>query len=416
MTVLAAPLDDLLASPEFLVDPYPVFGRFRKESPVHWVEAWGCWLLTRADDIDTTIRDTRRFSSADRVTRVVERTPGWEAGLLAALHENFAVGMAQTDPPDHTRVRGLVSAAFTPRRVEGLRGRIQQLVDGYVEQRLASGRIELVADLAHPLPAVVIAEMAGFPVEDRERFRDWTYRINSFFFQSGVADPAAAEDANAAVVEARAWIHDLLADRRSRPRDDLLSALVAAEYEGGRLTEAELLSTAITLFLGGHDTTTQLIALGMSALVRHPAQLELLRARPDLVPIAIEEMLRYDAPFQMNLRYVTEDVELGGQRLLRGDLVRQALGSANRDPARFDDPDAFRIDREPARHYGFGLGHHFCLGASLARLQAQIAVETLSRRLRGLRPHPDYDPRPDVRPDITSRGLRSLHLAFERSD
>jgi cytochrome P450 len=413
VTLTAAPLDDLLASPDFLIDPYPVFGRFREESPVHWVEAWGCWLVTRADDVDATIRDTHRFSSADRVTRVIERTPGWEAGLLAALHENFAVGMAQTDPPDHTRVRGLVSAAFTPRRVEELRARIQQLVDGFVEERVGAGRMELVADLAHPLPAVVIAEMAGFPVEDRDRFRDWTYRINSFFFQSGAAHPAAAEDANAAVVEARAWIHDLLADRRANPRDDLLSALVAAEFQGGRLTEAELLSTAITLFLGGHDTTSQLIALGMSALVRHPDQLELLRTRPELLAQAVEEMLRYDAPFQMNLRYVTEEVELGAQRLARGDLIRQALGSANRDPDRFDDPDAFRIDRPPARHYGFGLGHHFCLGASLARLQAQIAVGTLVRRLPGLRLDPDRDPRPDVRPDITSRGLRSLHLAFE---
>ena len=264
--------------PGFITDPYPIFRRFREESPVHWVEPWGCWLVTRAEDIELTIRDTRRFSSADRVTMVIERMPGWETGLFAALHENFAVGMAQTDPPDHTRVRRLVSAAFTPARVEGLRGRIAELVDGYLAPHRGTGRIELVADLAHPLPAVVIAEMAGFPVEDRERFRDWTYRINSFFFQSGTADPVAAEDANAAVVEARTWIHGLLEERRAHPKDDLLTALVAAEYEGGRLTEAELLSTAITLFLGGHDTTTQLIALGMSALVRHPDQLAL-RAR-----------------------------------------------------------------------------------------------------------------------------------------
>jgi cytochrome P450 len=413
VAAVTAALDDLLGSPDFVVDPYPIFSRFRDEAPVHWVEPWGCWLVTRAEDIEQTIRDTRRFSSAARVTRVIERTPGWETGLFAALHENFAVGMAQTDPPDHTRVRRLVSAAFTPVRVEALRGRIADLVDGYLEPRRVTGRIELVADLAHPLPAVVIAEMAGFPVEDRERFRDWTYRINSFLFQSGTADPAAAEDANAAVVEARTWIHGLLEERRARPKDDLLSALVAAEYEGGRLTEAELLSTAITLFLGGHDTTTQLIALGMSALVRHPDQLELLRERPDLVPAAVEEMLRYDAPFQMNLRYVTEDVELGGQTLRAGDLVRQALGSGSRDPARFDGPDAFRIERPPARHLSFGLGHHFCLGAPLARLQAQVAVDGMIRQLPGLRLDPDAEPRPDVRNDITSRGLRTLRLAFE---
>lgn len=411
--MVGAALDELLESPDFVADPYPIFARFRAESPVHWVERWGCWLLTRAEDVETTIRDTRRFSSADRVTRVIERMPGWETGAFAALHENFAVGMAQTDPPDHTRVRGLVSSAFTPRRVEGLRARVAELVDGYLEPHIATGRIEIVADLAHPLPAVVIAEMAGFPVADRARFRDWTYRINAFFFQSGTADPVAAADADAAVREARAWIHELLEERRACPTDDLLSALVAADIEGGRLTEAELLSTAITLFLGGHDTTTQLIALGTSALVRHPDQLELLRERPELVPAAVEEMLRYDAPFQMNLRYVTEDLELGGQSLRAGDLVRQALGAANRDPARFDDPDTFRIERPPARHLSFGLGHHFCPGAPLARLQAQVVVEAMVPRLPGLRLDPDFDPRPDVRADITNRGLRSLHLAFD---
>ena len=412
MTIIGADLDELLESPGFIADPYPIFRRLRDESPVHWVERWGCWLLTRAEDIDQTIRDPRRFSSADRVTRVIERMPGWETGAFAALHENFAVGMAQTDPPNHTRVRGLVSSAFTPRRVEGLRARVAELVDGYLEPHVATGRIELVADLAHPLPAVVIAEMAGFPVADRARFRDWTYRINAFFFQSATADPVAAADADAAVREARGWIHDLLAERRAHPTDDLLSALVAADIEGGRLTEAELLSTAITLFLGGHDTTTQLIALGMSALVRHPDQLDLLRARPELVPAAVEEMLRYDAPFQMNLRFVTEDVELGGQTLRAGDLVRQALGAANRDPARFEDPDAVRVERPPARHLSFGLGHHFCPGAPLARLQAQTAVEAMVRRLAGLRLDP-ADRRPDVRSDITNRGLRSLHLAFD---
>ena len=304
-----------------------------------------------------------------------------------------------------------MSAAFTPARVEGLRGRIADHVDGYLAPHRGTGRIELVADLAHPLPAVVIAEMAGFPVEDRERFRDWTYRINSFFFQSGTADPVAAEDANAAVVEARTWIHGLLEERRAHPKDDLLTALVAAEYEGGRLTEAELLSTAITLFLGGHDTTTQLIALGMSALVRHPDQLALLRERPDLVPAAVEEMLRYDAPFQMNLRYVTEDVELGGRTLRAGDLVRQALGSGSRDPDRFEEPDAFRIERPPARHLSFGLGHHFCLGAPLARLQAQVAVEALVGQLPGSAPRPRRRTR-DRTSGPTSRAAASGRYAW----
>jgi cytochrome P450 len=232
--------------------------------------------------------------------------------------------MAQTDPPDHTRVRGLVSSAFTPRRVENLRARIQVLVDEMIDAQIASGHIELVGDLAYPLPAIVIAEMAGFPVEDRDLFREWTWRINSFSFQGGTVHSGAGEDANNAILEARAWIHPLLAERRSNPRDDLLTALAQADFQGGRLTEAELLSTAITLFLGGHETTTGLIALGMNALVRHPDQLALLRQRPELTDAAVEEMLRCDA----------------------------------------------RLD-------------------------------------------PDVDPTPAVRPDITNRGLRSLHLAFD---
>ena len=386
--------------------------RLRSEAPVLWVPAWGCWLLSRAEDIEVTVKDTRRFSSADRVTSVIERMPGWHERLFA-LHENFAVGMAQRDPPDHTRVRGLVSAAFTPRRIEALRPRIEALVDEHLDRVMASRRMELIADLAHPLPAIVIAELAGFPVEDRERFRDWTNRINAFFFASGVAIPEAGDSANAAIVEARAWIRPLLDDRRAQPRDDLLTALGAVEIDGERLTEAEVLSTAITLFLGGHDTTTGLIALGTSALVRHPDQLALLRERPDLVPAAVEEMLRYDAPFQLNLRYVTEDLELHGEMLRRGDLVRQALGSANRDPERWPDPDRFWIERPVGRHLAFGLGPHFCLGSALARLQAQVAIEAMVRRLPSLRLDPAFDTAPDHRGDITNRMLRTLHLAFE---
>ena len=406
-------LDTLLASPGFVADPYPVFARLRAEAPVYWVDAWNCWLITRGADIDTTIRDTRRFKSSDRVTRVIEGTPGFSFQRLGALHENFRVGMAQTDPPEHSRVRGLVGSAFTPRRVESLRERIQGLVDTALDACAATGRMELVRDLAFPLPAIVISEMAGFPVADKELVRDWTRRINQFFARSGAADPADGDDANRAILEARGWIHPLLEARRRSPHDDLLGALVAAEYEGGRLTEAELLSTAITLFLGGHESTTALIALGISALVRRPDQLAILRARPDLVDGAVEEMLRFDAPFQMNLRMLTEDVELGGVTLREGELVRQALGSANRDPARFEDPDRFWVERPPKRHLSFGLGPHFCIGAPLARLQAQVAVATLVRRLPNLRLDPGVDPAPDLLPDITNRGLRTLHLAFD---
>ena len=382
-----------------------------------WIEPWNCWLMTSAADVETSIRDTRRFSSTERVASVIRGVPGFEEGRFAAIYENFEVGIAQQDPPTHGRLRSLVSAAFTPRRIENLRPRIQALVDEMLAPHLASGRLDLIADLADPLPAIVIAELAGFPVEDRLRFREWTYRINSIFFGSGatVAASGQADDANAAVLEARSWIAELVDERHARPRDDLLTALAAAEHEGGRLSTAEMLSIAITLFLGGHDTTTGLIGLGMDALLRAPDQLALLRSRPDLVPAAVEEMLRYDAPFQLNLRFVAEDVAVGGVDLARGELVRQALGSANRDPARFVDPDRFWIERPVLRHFAFGLGPHFCLGAPLARLQAQIVIESLLRRLPNLRRVDPAAPS-DLRADITNRNLSTLPLAFDRTD
>lgn len=410
-------LADLVIAPAFVIDPYPVFERLRAEAPMLWIESWNCWLMTRAEDVDATIRDTRRFSSTERVARVIRGVPGFEEGRFAAIYENFEVGIAQQDPPAHGRLRSLVSAAFTPRRVENLRPRIQSLVDEMLAPHLGTGRLDLIADLADPLPAIVIAELAGFPVEDRLRFRDWTYRINNIFFGSGatVAASGQADDANAAVLEARAWIGELVEERRARPRDDLLTALAAAEHEGGRLSTAEMLSIAITLFLGGHDTTTGLIGLGMRALLQNPDQVALLRERPDLVPAAVEEMLRYDAPFQLNLRYVTGDVEVAGERIAQGSLVRQALGSANRDAARYEDPDRFWVERPAQRHFAFGLGPHFCLGAPLARLQGQVVVETLLRTLPGLRLADGPDAVPDMRPDITNRNLRSLPLAFDPS-
>jgi cytochrome P450 len=411
-----ADLVDLVLAPEFVHDPYPVFARLRAEAPMLWVEPWGCWLMTRAADVDWTIRDTRRFSSTERVARVIRGVPGFEEGRFDAIYENFEVGIAQQDPPAHGRLRSLVSSAFTPRRIENLRPRIQALVDEMLEPHLATGRLELISDLADPLPAIVIAELAGFPVEDRLKFRDWTYRINNIFFGSGstLPDDTQGDDANAAVLEAREWIADLVAERRASatPPDDLLTALAAAEHEGGRLTTAEMLSVAITLFLGGHDTTTGLIGLGMRALLEAPSQVEVLRERPELIEAAVEEMLRFDAPFQLNLRYVTEDVEVAGVGVAAGSLVRQALGSANRDPERWPDPDAFIVERPAQRHFAFGLGPHFCLGAPLARLQGQVVAETLLRRLPGLRLADPTAPA-DLRPDITNRNLRSLPLAFD---
>lgn len=377
---ISAAFDQQLISPAFYANPYPFYHQLRTEAPVSWSAALGGWVLTRYQDVIASLRDTRYFSSRGRMLAALERFPDDTRVALRPLEDHFAVGLISSDPPDHTRLRALINKAFTPRVVEQLRPRIQALVDELLDVAQARGPIDLIRDLAYPLPATVIAELLGASPEDRDRFKVWSDGILSFQGR-GVVTPAQMAHAQTHLLEMRAFLGDLLEQRRRAPREDLLSRLVEAESAGERLTEAELMTTCVTLLTAGHETTTNLIGNGLYTLLRYPDQLALLRANPALLPTAIEEMLRYESPLQRNPRRIAEDVVFGGQPMRQGDFVLQILGAANRDPAVFPDPDRFDIARQPNRHIAFGFGIHFCVGAPLARLEAPVAISTVLRRL-----------------------------------
>jgi cytochrome P450 len=405
-----AELEDLLARPSFLSDPYATYRRLRENRPVYRSEVWGAWVLTRYDDIQAVFRDSRRFSNAGRFTRFLASLPAEAGDAAAIIRASYAVGMLQSDPPDHTRMRALVNKAFTPRVVEGMRPRIQQIVEGLLVEADRNGGMDVIGDLAYPLPAIVIAEMLGVPPEDSGLFITWSDQIVSFQ-GSGRAQADNARTTARALDEFEAYFRGLCDRRRQQPADDLLSALVTAEEQGDRLTNAELVSMGVTLLIAGHETTRNLIGNAVYTLLRHDSELARLRQDPGLLPLAIEEVLRYESPIQRGWRRVAEDVELRGQQMKRDDLVFMMIGAANRDPDVFLEPDDFNIGRKENRHVAFGLGVHFCLGAPLARLEGPIAVGEIMLR----------DPRLTKAPDeyewtssILLRGIRSLPIEFAR--
>lgn len=402
--------DDLLTDPGFFADPYPAYARLRAEAPVWWSEAWGGWVLTRHADAAAVLADPRRFSSAGRVGYLLDGLSAAERGGLALLDRHYQVGLAHADPPQHTRLRALLIRAFTPRMVEQLRPRVQALVDGLLDAALPAGAMDVIADLAYPLPAVVIAELIGAPAADRDRLRDWALGVNELFAGGGRTSMERALRAQGALEEMHAYIAELAAERRAAPRDDLLSALVAAEGSGEALSQAELVSTVVTLFVAGHETTTNLLGNGLLALMRHPAQLARLRADPGLAEGAVEELLRYDTPVQRGWRLAAEAVAVGGARIAAGAMVLPMLGAANRDPAQFPDPDALDLTRRPGRHFGFGHGIHYCLGAPLARLEVAAALTALLRRAPDLRLAPGA--RLAWRQDVALRGLEALPVVW----
>ena len=377
-------LDRKLLLPSIFADPYPVYHQLRAEDPVHWSDAWGCWVLTRYKDVVSVLHDYRRFSNVGRIPSFLDQLPESMRSEIRPLYENFSTGMPNTDPPEHTRMRSLVNRAFMPRVVEDMRPRMQAIVDGLLDRVENDGQMDVVSDFAYPLPAIVIAEMLGVPPEKRDQFKRWSDDIVAFH-GTGRPRPDFVRRSLRGLLEAKAWLRRLIAQRRQHPRDDLLSALAAAEEGGAMLNETELLATCITLIVGGHETTTGLIGNGLLALLRHPDQLQKLKDGPELVGTAIDEFLRYDTSFQRTWRLTTEDVEFGGKTIPRGQTVSLMLGAANRDPEQFLDPDRFDITRKPNRHLAFGHGVHFCLGEPLARREVDIAFTTMLGRFPGLR-------------------------------
>src|SRR5215212_10259773 len=369
-----------LLSEQIFSNPYPIYHALRSFDPVHWEPTLNTWVLTRYADVLGALRDPR--FGADRMPDP-DQLAAWGIQEFESLFASVKDMMLFLDPPDHTRLRGLVNKAFTPRVVEGMRARIQQLVDEMLDQVEGTGRIDLIRDLAVPLPTVVIAAMLGVPQEDREQLKVWSDDFGLFIGSFTLSAEALAR-LQQSMIEFVDYFRGRVAMARKHPKDDLLSAMAGAEEKGDMLSEAELFANCILLLAAGHETTTNLIGNGTLALLRNPGEKEKLQADPSLIAGAVEELLRYDSPVQLTARVPKEDVELGGKQIGKGQEAMLILGAANRDPERFPDPDRLDITRQDNRHLSFGQGPHFCLGAPLARLEGQVAIGTLLRRMPAL--------------------------------
>lgn len=397
--------------PRWVTDPFPLYAELREGAPVHRNHL-GFWVLSRHADCLALLRDRR--ASADS-TRIDPSRLAFELRRDPATAGEVDVAMVEArpflfrDPPDHTRLRGLVSKAFTPRVVESLRPRTQQIVDELLDAALEVGEVDLLEAFAYPLPVRVICELLGVPPDDQDRFGEWSAALARGLDPEFLLAADVIEAREAAVVQFAQYFFELLAERRASPRDDLLSALAVAEDGGETLSEAELLSTCILLLVAGHETTVNLISGGTHALARHPDEWRRLCEDPGVVRNGVEELLRYVSPVQFTVRAITEDVELAGVLMEAGDFVMALLGSGNHDPEAFPDAEDLDLGRANVNHLGFGFGIHHCLGAPLARMETQVALTSLARRAPGLVLTTDTV---TYRPTVALRGLAALPVSL----
>ena len=364
-----------LLDPEILADPYPFYRKLRECEPVHWDPYSHTWVVTTYSEVITVLT---RYSA--------ERTPTPEELTAMGLSEfgPFAEMLVKQmlfmDRPAHTRLRSLCSAAFTPRRVAGLRKAIQSIADKLIDEVAEKGEMDIIADFANPMPAMVAAELLGFPVEDHRQLKAWSADFAELLgnFQH---NPDRAAQVLSSMNDLKAYVNRELNEQRTKPRDGLLHALMTAETESGRLTDEEIVANAIVTMIGGQETTTNLIGNGLLTLFRAPVALAELRNHPEIIGSAVEELLRYESPSQHTARIAPADNFLGGKAIRKGEAVMAIMGAANRDPARFFEPDRLDLHRSDNRHVAFGWAAHFCFGAPLARMEGQIAFSTLLRRL-----------------------------------
>lgn len=386
-------------SPENWNDPHPMYHRLRESEPVHRTET-GEWILTRWADCFAVLRDPRWSSNPDHLA---SRPAFDELSMREALGEVDFPIILFIDPPDHTRIRKLLSPALTRRAVERLRPRVQEIVDGLFDEIEGTRTVDLLSEFAYTLPVTVICELMGVPAEDRHLFHGWS--DDAARLLDGDTDPDIIQQGLLAAAMLLNYLTPLIEDRRGNPTDDLLGRLVTAQQQDGTLSEAELRANTLVLFIAGHETTMNLIGNGTKALLEHRDQWERLVADLSLSESAVEECLRYDGPVHVTARIATEDIEVGGHRFERGEQVVTHLAAANRDPARFPDPDRFDIGRQDNQHLAFSLGMHHCLGAWLARLEGQVAFGTMARRFPRLELATDDL---QYRDHFVLRGLRGL--------
>jgi unspecific monooxygenase len=390
--------------PAFVADPCPGYAELRGQGRVIHYEATDQWLVPNHADVSALLRDRRLGRT------YLHRFSHEEFGRTAppAEHEPFHTlndhGMLDLEPPDHTRIRRLVSKAFTPRTVEQLRPYVEQLAGELVERLVAAGGGDLLTDIAEPLPVAVIAEMLGIPEQDRAPLRPWSADICGMY-ELNPSEETAAKAVRASV-EFSEYLHGLIAERRKRPGDDLISGLIAAHGEGDRLTEQEMISTAVLLLNAGHEATVNATVNGWYALFRHPEQLAALRADHSLVPTAIEELMRYDTPLQLFERWVLDDIEIDGTTVPRGAEIAMLFGSANHDPAVFTDPGTLDLTRRDNPHISFSAGIHYCIGAPLARIELAASMRALLEKAPTLA----LAAEPRRKPNFVIRGLEGLRV------
>jgi len=401
-----------LDSPEFLANPYPIFDQMRNNDPIYWSAENSYWILTRYSDIASLIQNENL--SSNRIGAHAGRLPDEAKKHFRPFFTAVSSWMLMIDPPDHTRLRGLVNKAFTPRVVENMRGLVQRLVDDMLAAVTKQGRMDIMTDLANTLPATVIAELLGVPGTDQRKFKTWSDDIAlalSGIDTAGTKDELFAlyELAQKSFLALSDYFMERVVELRRNPQENLLSALAQAEEQGDRLTEDELFANCVLLMIAGHETTTNLIGNGILALLQNPGQREALSSNPDLIVSAVEELVRYDSPVQKMGRIALADINVAGKQIKKGELVCLSFAAANRDPEQFESPKQLDITRKRNRHLAFGHGLHYCVGAALARLEGQIAVNSVLRTLPKIQlAHEALE----WYRNFTLRGLKSLPVAF----
>lgn len=393
-----------LLTPEVLADPYPLYHQLRAHDPVCWDPYLHAWVVTRYPDVITVLRDF----SADR-TPTPAHLASIGLGDLGPIAQVMVKQMLFLDPPTHTRIRSLAASAFTPHRVEVLRSHIRDIVEHLVAGVESKGRMDVIADLAEPLPYTVTAEMLGVPVADAPQLKAWTQDFAEMLgnFQH---NPGRAPQVRRSVEEMTRYFHAAIRETRKQPREGLIHSFLTAEIDGDRFTDEEVVANTIITMVGGQETTTNLIGNGVLTLLRNPEEFTRLRADSSLIPSAVEEMLRYEPPSQHTARLAPHDLELGGKKISKRQAVIAVMAAANRDPERFSEPDRFDITRKDNRHLSFGWAAHFCFGAALARIESQVAFERILSRLLNW----TLEPGPLVwRTNLGLRGLTTLPLRFD---
>jgi cytochrome P450 len=390
-------------SPHVYLNPYPKYAELRTKDPVHWSALMRCWVFSRYKDIDAILRDHKRFSNDAR------NRPN-AATMQPSTPPAGGPSMLFLDPPDHTRLRALVNKAFTPQAVEALEPRIQAIVTELLGQIPNPTAFDLIETIAYPLPVIVMAELLGVPPKDRAQFKLWSDRRARVL--EPIITPSEVQIAYQAALEFDAYFLGIINQRRQEPRNDLISALVAVEEAGDKLTQDELLVMLRLLLIAGNETTTNLLGNGMLALLRHPEQMQLLRETPALMPAAVEELLRYDSPVQMDGRTVMEDFDIANRHIKKGQSVVLLTGAANRDPEVFSNPEQLDITRKEAAHIAFGRGIHHCLGSPLARAEGRIAFTAILEHFAELHLLTD---RPRFKDNVVLRGLHTLPIRAKKA-